>query len=184
MAGRAQGSAVDDALSPAQRLRRAVAEVFEVDETALIGRSRVRPITRARHAACYVLRRRLDLSYPTIGRLLGGIDHSSVIFGERATADRMLSDPELAGRIVALVYGKIHAQAHDAHVRQWHAWRRARASILTAAAARAPDLGEELAEFMAPDKVWCSQCDASVSLGVAATCKRRFCGIASARRAA
>lgn len=173
------------ALSPAQLLIRAVAQVFEIDEAALTGRSRVRQIAHARQAACYLLKARLPhLSYPVIGRMLGGIDHSTVIHGERVTAERLSWDPQLAGRIFALAHTGIDARDYDAHVWQWRAWRRARAQIQALAGSVQPDLGEELAEFIAPDKVWCGQCDASVSLGVAANCRSRFCGVKTSQRRA
>jgi chromosomal replication initiator protein len=50
---------------------------FSVD--ALRGRSRQRPLVSARQTAMYVFRELTDLSYPSIARLFGGRDHTTVI---------------------------------------------------------------------------------------------------------
>jgi chromosomal replication initiator protein len=50
---------------------------FEVD--ALKGKSRQRPLVTARQIAMYVFREQTDLSYPSIARLFGGRDHTTVI---------------------------------------------------------------------------------------------------------
>jgi chromosomal replication initiator protein len=50
---------------------------FEVD--ALQGKSRQRPLVTARQIAMYVFRQQTDLSYPSIARLFGGRDHTTVI---------------------------------------------------------------------------------------------------------
>ncbi len=50
---------------------------FEVD--ALRGKSRQRPLVTARQIAMYLFRDLTDLSYPSIARLFGGRDHTTVI---------------------------------------------------------------------------------------------------------
>jgi chromosomal replication initiator protein len=50
---------------------------FEVE--ALRGKSRQRPLVTARQIAMYVFRELTDLSYPSIARLFGGRDHTTVI---------------------------------------------------------------------------------------------------------
>jgi chromosomal replication initiator protein len=50
---------------------------FEVE--ALKGKSRQRPLVTARQIAMYVFRESTDLSYPSIARLFGGRDHTTVI---------------------------------------------------------------------------------------------------------
>jgi chromosomal replication initiator protein len=50
---------------------------FEVE--ALRGKSRQRPLVTARQIAMYVFRDLTDLSYPSIARLFGGRDHTTVI---------------------------------------------------------------------------------------------------------
>jgi chromosomal replication initiator protein len=50
---------------------------FSVDE--LCGKSRQRPLVTARQIAMYLFRDLTDLSYPSIARLFGGRDHTTVI---------------------------------------------------------------------------------------------------------
>jgi chromosomal replication initiation ATPase DnaA len=92
------------ALSPAQALRRACAEAFGISEAELIGPSRERRLSIARQAACYVLRRRFArLSYPVIGRMMGGRDHGSIIHAVRQTEARIARNAELAATIERLL---------------------------------------------------------------------------------
>lgn len=65
-----------------------VAEAFRVDSDDLVSKSRVASLTRPRHMV-YRLLSELTLpdgssrfSYPMVGRLLGGRDHSTVISGK------------------------------------------------------------------------------------------------------
>jgi len=45
----------------------------------LKGKSRQRPLVTGRQIAMYVFREQTDLSYPSIARLFGGRDHTTVI---------------------------------------------------------------------------------------------------------
>ena len=49
----------------------------------LLGRSKAANYVRARHVAIYLLRTWTSKSYPQIGRELGGMDHSSVLYAYR-----------------------------------------------------------------------------------------------------
>lgn len=61
------------------------------------GRSRFAEHVRARQIACVLIRHwRPDLSYPIIGRMLGGRDHSTIIHGRRAIMERVKRDSDLA----------------------------------------------------------------------------------------
>lgn len=55
------------------------AEAFDLAYLEITGRGRARQMVKARTAAAMALRRR-GFSYPRIGQLLGGRDHSSVIY--------------------------------------------------------------------------------------------------------
>ena len=72
---------------------------FEVE--ALKGKSRQRPLVTGRQIAMYVFREQTDLSYPSIARLFGGRDHTTVIhavekiqrqMGERKTIYEQVTD--------------------------------------------------------------------------------------------
>ena len=60
---------------------------FEVE--ALKGKSRQRPLVTARQIAMYVFRELTDLSYPSIARLFGGRDHTTVIHAVEKIARQM-----------------------------------------------------------------------------------------------
>lgn len=55
--------------------------------------NRSRRITRPRQQAMYVARQITDLSFPQIGRRLGGRDHTTILFGVQKIAKRQ-HDPE------------------------------------------------------------------------------------------
>lgn len=56
-----------------------VAREFGVSVEQLCGLSRRREVVQARHVAMYVLRENRGLSFPLIGRALGGRDHTTVL---------------------------------------------------------------------------------------------------------
>ena len=56
-----------------------IAQILGFDVDALRGKSRQRPLVTARQIAMYVFRESTDLSYPSIARLFGGRDHTTVI---------------------------------------------------------------------------------------------------------
>ena len=56
-----------------------IAQILGQDVDALKGKSRQRPLVTARQIAMYVFREQTDLSYPSIARLFGGRDHTTVI---------------------------------------------------------------------------------------------------------
>lgn len=67
-----------------------VSHVFRVPEAALQGKTRSRPIVRPRQVCCYLSRHLTPLSYPQIGRHLGGRDHSTILHG-RWQAENLMS---------------------------------------------------------------------------------------------
>ena len=56
-----------------------IAVILGFSVEALCGKSRQRPLVTARQTAMYVFRDLTDLSYPSIARLFGGRDHTTVI---------------------------------------------------------------------------------------------------------
>lgn len=59
----------------------AVAERLGLKPSEIMGQSRRRELARARQATMFLCRVRLGLSYPELGRIFGGRDHSTVIHG-------------------------------------------------------------------------------------------------------
>lgn len=82
----------------------AVAASFGLSVIQLRSRTRDRYVSHARQAAAWVLRSAFqDLSLEAIGALLGGRDHTTIIWALKAVELRMDSDPVLAARLRALV---------------------------------------------------------------------------------
>lgn len=104
---------------PRQRLLAQVCAALDVDIIAVKGPSRLEPLVRARYLfACVARRRWPDLSYPRIGRLLGGRDHSTIIHGLRQFEAVVARDPQLQALVAQLVSARELVQ-HDAHVWVW-----------------------------------------------------------------
>lgn len=57
----------------------AVAETYGFTVEEIIGPKRVRPLVTARHVAMYLVRTLTEFSYPAIGRVFGGRDHTTCI---------------------------------------------------------------------------------------------------------
>ncbi|WP_243439410.1 helix-turn-helix domain-containing protein [Fundidesulfovibrio soli] len=58
-----------------------VAERFKVDKRDLLGSRRTKDLVLARQIAMLLCREELGLSYPALGKLFGGKDHSTVLYG-------------------------------------------------------------------------------------------------------
>lgn len=66
-----------------------IAEILGFEVEALESKSRQRPLVTARQIAMYVFREFTDLSYPSIARLFGGRDHTTVIHAVEKIAKQM-----------------------------------------------------------------------------------------------
>ena len=65
--------------APTQEMLTEIAGYLGFEVEALKGKSRQRPLVTGRQIAMYVFREQTDLSYPSIARLFGGRDHTTVI---------------------------------------------------------------------------------------------------------
>lgn len=84
----------------AREIIKVVAEEFDLTFMDLTKQTRTRRISRPRQAAMYVVRKlRPDMSYPMIGRLFGGRDHTTIIHGIRVVEKRIESDPAYGDKI-------------------------------------------------------------------------------------
>ena len=85
-----------------------VADHFGVERAAFEGKSRSRTIARPRQIAMYLLREETGASLPQIGALLGGRDHTTVLYGcvrsprLRRIADLIEEDAEIRREVVGL----------------------------------------------------------------------------------
>jgi len=74
-------------MRPAMAIVCEVAEAHGLTPRDLLGRSRMRPITRARMTAYAEIRDRLGYSYPEIGMIFGR-DHTTILHGVRQARKR------------------------------------------------------------------------------------------------
>lgn len=79
-----------------------VALHFNLDVAALTGHSRRRVVARPRQIAMYLIREETKSSLPQIGALLGGRDHSTILYGYERIADLIEKDVDLRREVIAL----------------------------------------------------------------------------------
>ena len=77
----------------------AVAQYFDLAAPALTGKSRAMEIAEARHIAMYLLREDAHQRVTDIACLLGGRDHSTIIYGLRKIDNALTTDPQFARQI-------------------------------------------------------------------------------------
>lgn len=61
------------------KILKAVANFYEVNEKDIISPSRKREVVKSRQMVIYLLRQELNYSYPYIGKKIGGKDHTTII---------------------------------------------------------------------------------------------------------
>ncbi len=76
------------------------------------GPSRVASVVRARHEAMFILRHVTELSFPEIGRLFGGRDHSTAIHAYRKIAGEAEARPSYEEELMSLVR-PVHVERLD-----------------------------------------------------------------------
>lgn len=86
-----------------KRIVEIVAAHADVTVAALCGDRKTDDVVVPRHRAFCVIRRlRPDMSYPEIGRRMGGKDHTTVLHGERRALERA-QQPEEAAQLAELM---------------------------------------------------------------------------------
>ncbi len=95
-------------LEPRQVLM-AVANVFGLSPEELLGRSRSRDVALPRQVAMYLMREEVNASLPQIGEVLGGRDHTTVMYACDKVADLIERDDRLRRQVLQireLLYGR------------------------------------------------------------------------------
>lgn len=93
------GPMVGDNHISVEDVLRIVAASFGVKVSDLKGARKTREVSQPRQVAMYLCRRLTTSSFPEIGRLMGGKDHSTVVKGVKKIKAQLLKDPELAARV-------------------------------------------------------------------------------------
>ncbi len=91
-----------DRLSP-ERILLAVSGSFGLSPEVMCGRRRTQSIAQPRQVAMFLLRQLTDLSLVEIGKVVGGRDHSTVLWACERVALRMTSDNGFAQKVDGLI---------------------------------------------------------------------------------
>jgi chromosomal replication initiator protein len=86
-------------IAPA-RIIELVAKEWQTSVEALIGRDRSQKIAQPRQVAMYLLRKETDASLPQIGEVLGGRDHTTVMYAIDKIASDIETKTDLRKRVV------------------------------------------------------------------------------------
>lgn len=79
-----------------EQIQEVVAEFYDVKTSDIMGKARKAQIAKARQVSMFLAKKLTEKSYPEIGRLFGGKDHSTVIHSCRKTEQKILLDEKLA----------------------------------------------------------------------------------------
>jgi chromosomal replication initiator protein len=86
-----------------------VAREWKISEDDLLGRDRSQKIAEPRQVAMYLMRKETDASLPQIGEVLGGRDHTTVMYAIEKIANQMEIKADLRKRIISVkqqLYGQ------------------------------------------------------------------------------
>lgn len=76
---------------------------FGISTQDIIGNSRKAELVDVRHQIAYILREYADMSFPAIGRLLGGRDHTTIMYAYNKFKDNLRHDEEFKERFKTLI---------------------------------------------------------------------------------
>jgi chromosomal replication initiator protein len=82
-----------------ERIIELVAREWQVTVEALLGRDRSQKIAQPRQVAMYLLRKRTNCSLPQIGEILGGRDHSTVMYAIEKISNEIETKSDLRRRV-------------------------------------------------------------------------------------
>jgi chromosomal replication initiator protein len=88
-----------------------VALAFGISGDQLLGRDRSRGVALPRQVAMYLLREETRSSLPQIGNVIGGRDHTTVMYACDKVADMIERDDRFRRQIIQIreqLYGKGH----------------------------------------------------------------------------
>jgi len=89
------------AMEPRQVLD-VVARSFGVTAAQLVGRARSHEVALPRQVAMYLLRQEANVSLPQIGAVLGGRDHTTVMYACEKIADLLERDDRLRRQLIQI----------------------------------------------------------------------------------
>ncbi len=78
----------------------AICRIFSLQKSDLMGSSREKNVALARQMAFWFYKHELDLSYPTIGRLFGGRNHTTIMHGYNKIEQLLNKDPKIKDKVL------------------------------------------------------------------------------------
>jgi chromosomal replication initiator protein len=88
-------------VQPDEIVRR-VAETFGLTVDRILGRDRTKQVALPRQIAMYLLREEASCSLPQIGEVLGGRDHTTVMYGCEKVAELLETDDRLRRQVIEI----------------------------------------------------------------------------------
>lgn len=88
---------------PIARIIRFVCDEFQVSQIDLLSNRRDRDLARARQAGYWLCRKFTLASYPQIGRMFGGRDHTTVMYGHELVGRHVSRRTDFGVRVLALL---------------------------------------------------------------------------------
>jgi chromosomal replication initiator protein len=92
-----------------ERIIELVAKEWQTSVEALLGRDRSQKVAQPRQVAMYLLRKETDASLPQIGEVLGGRDHTTVMYAIEKIEGDIETKTDLRKRVVNIkqqLYGQ------------------------------------------------------------------------------
>ncbi len=83
----------------AKKIIESVADYYNIEAQEIRGKGRKKKIVKPRQVAVYLLRKDLGLSYPEIGEILGGRDHSTAIYAFEKLEKELEGNSELNNQL-------------------------------------------------------------------------------------
>jgi len=103
------------------RIINCVCDYYDISEKEIISPNRKKDIVRARQTIVYLVRKRLNKSYPVIGERLGGRDHTTILYTYNKIKIEIKRDKRLREdieNILALIVGKFKIKKKDKNAKQ------------------------------------------------------------------
>ncbi len=82
-------------VSAHKQLLHTVAMAYGITAGQILGKTRTAKIANARQIAAYLMRELYHLSFPQIGAVIGGRDHSTIIYAHQKIAQEIRNKPDL-----------------------------------------------------------------------------------------
>ena len=86
-----------------------VAREWKITEDELLGRDRSQKVAEPRQVAMYLMRKETDASLPQIGEVLGGRDHTTVMYAIEKISNKIETTADLRKRVISVkqqLYGQ------------------------------------------------------------------------------